>query len=305
MSRARSSGTSHDYDELMTWREFTGELPIFEMITGLVQFELVATTSSFAGSSDEPFQTEIGAAAYDHIIDVLRETGFFYEWELKVVRQADSVVVRYDDDRFDFQVAVGEQQIVIRKDRCALEDFHRWYGLFMPSAQGIIQAIQDSLSKASGRKVQILRVGFHFRVTLDQLKDQDGREVKNSDVMRRLLRRTPDLGGRIVEAETIEDPITLGRQDVTISRWVGPEPLRNEWFTIEAPGNREWSTLWFRFELRAEPYTRPDGVRTSFDPGRFLGEYLTAYQEFFRDKALVGFLGSVLDGYSFRSTLDL
>jgi hypothetical protein len=123
--------------------------------------------------------------------------------------------------------------------------------------------------------------------------------------MRRIVKRMPNAQGVIVDADDIPDAISTGRIDIDMSRWIQGEDSdwRNEWFSVQAPGNLEWSTVWFTFELRSESYTSPiTGERERFDPSAFLGEHEEAYLSFFRDRAVCSFLSSLMKGYEFRSS---
>ena len=79
--------------------------------------------------------------------------------------------------------------------------------------------------------------------------------------------------------------------------------MRRERYSVQAPANKEGAGLWLAFSYGGETYSDPDSrVREKFTHREFVGEWDVAYIDFLRDKAIAGFLGSLMHGVSFQST---
>ena len=173
----------------------------------------------------------------------------------------------------------------------------------MPSAQGIMTNVANILSQESGRKLDIIRASYRFKFLIYDIKAENGdKKVRNSEIMQKLLNGFPDDRGRMTTDPSVLQ--TVSRADVSIGRWIGPEDRRRlVRFTVEAPANMEWSSLWFEFTYGSESYTSPDtGVRMEVGAENVLAEYEPAYLEFLRESAINGFLQSLMSGYRFRTT---
>jgi hypothetical protein len=240
---------------------------------------------------------------YEHLEGVVKAAGFYYEDELKTIREADKVAVEYGDDRFDFGVACTDRHIRIVRRGSRLSNFHEWYWGFMPSAQGVLTTVASILTDELHRKVDVQRAAFQFHFVIHDLRDENTSTlVRNSAVMRKLLKGFPDDRGMITDNPNVVS--SLGRVDVNLSRFVGePGRRRRLRFGVEAPANLEYSTLWFSFSYGGESYTEATtGKREGFDPNVFLSEYEQAYVGFLRDCALTGFLEWLMRGYTFKSS---
>ena len=144
--------------------------------------------------------------------------------------------------------------------------------------------------------------GFNFLV-YDIQAEATNKRVRNSEIMQKLLKGFPDDQGMITPSPSVLG--SLGRIDINMTRWIGEEGSRRRLrFSVEAPGNLQYSTLWFALQYIGETYeSAEDGHREAFNPNEFLSEYIQAYVSFLRDNAINGFLEWLLHGYSFKTTV--
>jgi hypothetical protein len=241
---------------------------------------------------------------YEALREVVKAASFHYEEELEPFAEGGQVGVRYGDDRYDFSVVCSDNYISIRRAGSRLKLFHEWYEQLMPSAQGILQSITAILNRELTRDVSVIRASYSYEFLIyDMVRASTGESAKNWEIVRKLLTAMPDEGGAMVESSPAGRATPMSRSDISMSRWVGDAGHRRiRHYSLEAPGNLGWSTLWFTFQYRGETYTDPDsGVREPFLADAFLTEYPTAYVDFLRDNAISGFLRWLLDGYHFKS----
>lgn len=285
----------------MDFKQFaTG--PIFDRLNDITRFNLVAEIPKVSWS-DDAIAGRVIDRLYDHLRDVVRAAGFYYEDELRPIRRRNEIGVEYADDLFSFAVRCDDDTIVIDREGSRLNKFHDWFTALMPSGQGIITTFSSILAEEMKRKVDLLRVSYQFRFVLSELaSDNTGRAVKNAEIMRKLLRGYPDDNGILTDDPALLS--SIARTDYNAHRWIGPEGKRRlTKFKAEAPANLAWSTLWLTFSYSGASYTSPDGqVREAFMPEALLGEYDRAYVEFLRDSAINGFTEWLLRGFQFKST---
>lgn len=290
----------------MKFEDYTKNHAMFRHLLDIQDFVLSADIPPVPGPLDDHVADLVISGLYDEVRRVIKAANFFHDYELSTVREPDRAGVTFDDDRYNFEVLWRNGRLLIRRRGSRLKNFHQWYMALMPSAGGIFTSAVAILGNALGRKMELLRAGFQFKFLLyDMTPDTlDAAPVRNSEIMQRLVRGYPNARGVVTEAEALPDNMSMGRVDWAVSQWLGGEDQRrNVWYQVEAPGNLEWSSLWLTFQYRAESYTSPtDGTREDFDPDAFLREYEEAYIWFLRDRAILGFLASLLRGYSFKTT---
>lgn len=288
--------------DVMSFESFANS-PIFSKLSEIRSFSLTGEVPPISGWSDNAFSARVVDRIYESLRDVVQAAGFYFEDQLKTTRQVNGVAVEYSDDQFDFVVVCQENQISINRRGSRLSNFHAWYQGLMPSAQGILANVANILTEETHRKIDILRASYRFQFLIYGMHTDTGnRSVRNSEIMQKLLKGFPDENGTITDSSTVLS--SLGRLDVDLSRWIGlPNNRRRLHYSVEAPGNQAYSSVWFSFSYIGESYTDPStGSREAFDPNGFLGEYDQAYQMFLRDSAINGFLEWLMKGYYFRST---
>jgi hypothetical protein len=173
----------------------------------------------------------------------------------------------------------------------------------MPSAQGVLSKVSTILTDAMGRKIDIQTASYQFSFLIyDFCLETTDHKVRNSEIMRKLLKGFPDEQGAITDLPNVIQ--SLGRVDVNLTRWIGSEGSRRRLgYSVRAPANMNYSSLWFNFSYMGESYTDAEtNIREAFNSSTFLSEYDDAYTSFLRDNAINGFLEWLLRGYRFKST---
>ncbi len=290
-------------NEISSFEEYSNSR-IFSRLADIRGFALTVDIPPIGMLVDDLFARRLVARLYDESLrDVVRAAGFFFEDELQAVREAGGVGVRYADDRFAFLVGCTPNTIIISREGSRLSNFHNWYTAFMPSAQGVLTKVATILTEETNRRIDILRAGYRFNFLIyDICSETTNKRVRNSEIIQKLLKGFPDDQGMITDSPHVLE--SLGRVDVSMMRWIGDEGNRRRLgFSVEAPGNLGYSSLWFTFSYLGESYTSPEtDEREAFDPNTFLSEYVEAYVSFLRDSAINGFMEWLLRGYHFKST---
>lgn len=286
----------------MTFAQYASS-QIFSKLVDIREFALVAEVPPLFTWSDAKLARKVADRIFEQLRDVVRAARFYFDTELKASIDEDGVAITYADDRYDFRVVCQGSSIAIHRRGSSLSNFHGWYTALMPSAQGIVTNVANILSQESGRKLDIIRAQYHFKFLIYDIQpDNQTKTVRNSEIMRKLLNGFPDDSGRMT---TVQDTLqTVSRADVSVGRWIGADQRRRlVRYSVEAPANMEWSSLWFHFTYGSESYTSPDtGVRMEVSAEGVLAEYEAAYIEFLRGCAINGFLESLMTGYRFRTT---
>jgi hypothetical protein len=191
----------------------------------------------------------------------------------------------------------------------------------MPSLQGIIEtvksAVNEEISRTTGVKredvdeqdyLQLQQAGYEFEVIAYNFQRTNARNKSgNLELMMRALTLLPDENGRLFNSVN-QRPESFGRINYSVGRWTGPkEALRREIYEASAPSNNDWSSIWFTFSYIGDSNTTPDGRRGAFVDRDFTTSRgaMVPYVDFFRDRALCGFVETLTEGYAFQTTPDI
>jgi hypothetical protein len=285
-----------------------GNSRIFSSLSDIQEFSLVVETPPISAWTDDKFSNNVRNKMYGNLLEVVRAAKFYYEDHLSTSRELTGIEVSYDDDRYYFSVECNVNYIIIKRRGSTFANFHDWYKAFMPSAQSVVANAVTILSDETGRTINPLRASHRFKFLIYDIRSSNDRSklVRNSEIVQKLLRVFPDEFGRPAEPEKSPEVLSsLGRLDINLTRWIGDEDNRRRLrFSVEAPGNLGYSTLWFTFEYIGESYTSPEtNQREAFNPDVFLTEHSQAYTAFLRDSAINGFMTWLLNGYDFKSSI--
>lgn len=293
-------------DEFPDFNRYKGTRPIFSQLSDIQEFSLVVEIPPINEWTDEKFSSNVQHKLYENLLEVVRAAKFYYEDELSISREITGIEVSYKDDRYYFSVECNVKYVIIKRNGSSFTNFHDWYRSFMPSAQGVITNAVTILSDLAGRKIYPLRASHRFKFLIYDIRSSNTLEpVRNSEIVQKLLKAFPDDSGRLAEPEKSPEVLrSLGRLDINLTKWIKPE---NDWrrltYSVEAPGNLNYSTLWFTFEYIGESYTSPEtSEREAFNSDVFLTEHSQAYISFLRDNAIQGFMTGLLSGYQFKSS---
>jgi hypothetical protein len=158
------------------------------------------------------------------------------------------------------------------------------------------------------RDCEVLRGAYVFEFLIYDIRTTtaDHRRLKNSEVMSNIIMGVPGADGKLVKDEKLL--ADAGRVDASISRWVNATHaggMRLERYALEAPANKGRLGLWVRFSYAGDTYTVPESddlERVKFNGTDFFEEHEDAYVGFLRNTAIEGFLGSLLNGYTFQTS---
>lgn len=284
---------------------FVGEDPMLLQIDAIQGFQLSAEIPRIGAWSDDSLKSKLRDRIYDKLRGVVKEAKFFHEYELAPGSSRDAVNVIFQDDIFDFSVECEDSRLVIKRRGSGMEAFYRWYSALMPSAGSIMNDTLSAITELTNRKLAFVRTSFRFNfIVFDLSPKHEDRLVKNVEVMQKLLRGFPDGRGSISsDPKNLHD---VSRADFAVTRWIGKETARRQArYSVEAPANRVWSSLWFDFSYGTEAYTDPgSGERFDLEAEALFSEWEPALMSFLRDYALKEFMGSLLADYKFNLYLS-
>jgi len=242
----------------ITWAEYTAGAPsLFDGLHNIQEFALWCSIPPILEVQDAGFAAKLAMSLYAAVLDAIAAAHFFHEDALSIQSSPGQATVRYDDDRFDFSLSVGDGQIFLRRAGSRFEDFHSWYVALGPQFAKLFTQVVEVLRTTADREFKIQRGYYTFKFLLHALETrQTQRSARNTEIMSRLLRGIPDDSGRLSDGE---DAMTsAGRIDTRISRWVrSRDAWRLERYDVEAPANKEGAGLWLEFTYLGETYTDP------------------------------------------------
>src|SRR5687767_9430146 len=195
---------------------------LFQHLADINGFNLFINIPQLPGKIDEVVADQVVGALYDEVRKITKEAGFFHHYDLVPVREPDRVGVRYDDDRFNFELLWTNGRVSLRRRGSRMKNFHNWYTAFMPSARSIMASSSTILSDNLKRKMEILRAGFQFEFVIYDIRlDQPNAPiVRNSQIMERLVTGFPNSNGVVKAIEEQDDRISTARVDWAVSQWV-------------------------------------------------------------------------------------
>lgn len=293
-------------DEFPDFTQYTANRRIFSWLSDIQEFSLVVEIPPINEWTDEKFSSNVQHKLYENLLDVVKAAKFYYEDYLSISKEITGIEVSYKDDKYYFSVECNVSYVIIKRQGCRFTNFHDWYRLFMPSAQGVITNAVTILSDEAKIKISPLRAFHRFKFLIYDIRSSGtSMPVRNSEIVQKLIKELPDDSGRPANPEKSPEVLSsLGRLDINLSRWIGEKDNRRRLrFSVEAPGNLNYSTLWFTFEYIGESYTSPEtSQREAFNSDHFLTEHSQAYISFLRDSAIDGFMAWLLSGYEFKTS---
>lgn len=296
---------------LLPWATFSDHA-VFDNVEDLTRFRLLLQFPRFLSWRDPAAMVGYQDVLYESLYEIIGHARYFGFDELERVRDPSSVGVRYRDADYGFSVTFSQESVLeLTRDGSSLESFYDWYGRVMPHFVDLVSAVRTRLQNEASTDHRRLTIdpargmytfNFIFHDFRDPSAQRGGAPVKNSRVLRSALTHIPGTTGALVELTDDELP-DLGRIDLKVSR-LHPSPcgLVREVYDVEAPGNRDYSTLWFSCSYIAETRLDSDVTREPPDFDVFISRYEYPLLEFVRQRALVHFLSGITKGLRFRST---
>lgn len=273
-------------------------------------FQFAATIPPVVSGADDKVLGQVARGVYSQMLDVLAASGFHHQDDLELRLTSKGFELVFKDADLGFQFGMVDGKILLRRDGSTIARFDAWYSQLMPSIGSLVDQVLAGMREfGDWNRVEVLRAQMSFQLIaydfreLSSVTSSGGSAVKNSRLMSRLISSVPDAEGRLSAPDG--DGAELGRVDYGVSRWVdvgGTTRLR-EIYNVEAPGNRNYSGLWFTYLVSGETYNESEVSRLPFDFAAMIGDNgRRVYEELFRARFLDNFVPDVLNGYSFQTT---
>jgi len=293
---------------MANWDSFASGLPILASLRDMNFFQFHTELPMTVVWANDEVRHRVAQLVFDEVLEVLRVSGLYRYDQLSVLASDEQIMVQYSDDRFGFEVNLQNESLKISRRGSSMDRFHRWYVEVAPHFGGLVEkvssAIEEAIKSATGlqRRMVVQSASFNFRFILFDICDIDGHTLLNSEVLEELVPRCPGEAGSLASTET--ETKSIARLDATFQKW----QQRNgrtwiEIYSVEAPSNRDWSSIWTTFSMVGRSFEGPSGgVRTEFEAAAFISDYVTPYIEFLRDRGLQGFLSGLTAGRTFSTT---
>lgn len=257
------------------------------------------------------------ARLYRSVAEVLESAQLYDINNLSTVWVGDALRAAYDEPSYGFRVEVGEHLAVrMARSGSSLRLFHEWYRTIMPFTLGLISRISLDASELAGLDFdpQPLRASYSFNIlAYDFIQTRGKPPVSSQNILSRLLPVRPGSDGRLrsLPAEEVAAGLVRpGRADIAMTslREIKADVIVNEIYSVQAPGSQGYRGIKFRFACVAEALDRGESGTAklkTFPPAGYLLEHPEiAYVDFFRDRALKGFMHDLLGNWSFSCTTD-
>ena len=252
--------------------------------------------------SNDETRRRLAAKIFDNLRQVVISARFYYENQLVIVIDDDNVQVDYKDDVFDFSVRVTSDGMSLTKPGTDMKTFATWVYQMRDSIESIFQTALTAVNDFYGdRQLRFTTVRYEMKFMLsDFVECETAKSTNHAVLMTRLIKKYPDREGQL-EDENGSNLDNVARVDYGVHQWLGAgERARSVFFGVEAPANRNRSTLWFTFAYSGMSYTSPNGERWKCNPAELLNE-AGPFLDFIKTRALGSFMKSLLDGYSFQT----
>ena len=302
----------------LSYERFVDEAAQPEFLAQLTHasgFSYVAETNLLGGWAEDKDRRVI-FRLQSTIQEALKLSGFHHQAALTTRRLRTGVEFYYDDPDFEFTYTLdGNGRIVLTRQGSTIRQFHEWYRRFMPSLPALIldsvntmneeltgfdkDEVEKQRDSNSGWQpvIKVERASYNFHlvvaIKVDSLQEDVG--LLNVEILNEsLLRRVPTRSGWLEDPKAL-DPNEFGKVTYQVNRWADGGRA-SEMYRVTGPSNNNWANLFFEFSYTGDTYVPTNGERRPFDQDEFvtLGRTAEAYTDFFRDRAICGFVQGVL-----------
>lgn len=257
------------------------------------------------------------ARLYRNLAEVLESAELYDMNNLSVWWSENNINATYSEPSLAFSVEISSNlRLTIQRSGSSLKVFHAWYQTIMPFAQGLISRAGLDLTEilVSDYDLVPLRAQYIFSIVAFDFQPTHGVDtVTSHEILAPLLGQLPAESGRLSTLSTHPNSSrdsSLARIDIKTSRirYIAPDMPIREIYNVEAPANQGYRGIWFDFTSVAESLSidrRRDGT---FQPRiapriEFLLEhYEMPYVDFFRDRAVAGFMTDLFKNHNFSCT---
>lgn len=296
-------------DLLVPWEDYR-KPDLFNHLQNIASFNVVTQFPAFVGSGEEKFRALLVDRIYQELFDVVQASGFDHLDQIQRFTADDHAGANFTDDDNGFRLGVARDYALhLEHPGSSFERFYKWYTSAMPHLGRIVASFRDEYQtflnsrKGSQIEIQPTRSQFIFRFRLFDFKRHGTQSAKNSNLLQNALDKVPGEDGTLVKFDQSQLG-DMSRIDLKVSRWHdSPTGPVREVFDIEAPGNRDYGTLWLTFSYIAESFKlgRTTGVPPNFE--HFFNRVDLPVNEFLQTHCLRNFLASLTEGYTFSSSV--
>lgn len=305
--------TTHQ-EPLPTFEDYVASTAILRRVEDLHRFTFTVQYQQNGALTNEVARQELMSGGPAVLNDLLETTGVHYLHELSVNSGGSEsepgdntphLEFAYTHDTMHCSFQFFNDRFVIARSSSTFSDFYRWYCTVMPEARRVESTMRQIIERASGRSLRPVASWYEFSVDFSRFRhlSNDAEESRNMDVLQEIIPNLP-FGGSMV-------PLTdqqFYRLDLTLSKGeTFGDLLRNVWYTLSAPFNRNGRFIVFTAQLRNASIERLDGSEpgmVAFDED-YGSDYRMAIVEFFRDRALEGFMWQLLRSWNFETERNL
>lgn len=298
--------------DLSDYCELGPDEDVLASIRKIREFSMTISFQKLMQNWDEPMRRALVLALYSATAKAMETAKFLNFTAIEVRDSASDVTLSHSDDQNHFRIEISTDRMRVTRRGSSLAQFHEWYSAFVPTMSTIWTSVKHVLDSRLGIDLPPLAIDYNFKLLLENLRDSDttSTPTRNTAVVAKVLPHFPNYAGphyddpnsiqaRTVALDTAAEE--LGRMDIKFSRRVLIGPSDQErvwWYTIEAPANQQWSTLWFDFSYvaRNESSNNANRVDLAFE------EWAQAYEVFFIDSCLRGLVRRLLEGLEFDTT---
>lgn len=239
---------------------------------------------------------------YSDTVNLIERARFFNLMELTQSQEEDHISLRYSDDIYDFRFMLYQDRLVLQKAGGKLATFYRWYRDAVIELEGIVLSLMALFKEISGREVEPTRVVYVYRfIAHDLVEEKSGEEIKNTEIMKKILTKVPNEEGEIKDFQ--KAGVEISRLDYSASTWIGDgEDRRVLRYQVEAPSNNEYTSIWLTFQYDIATYTDPKtSQRTMGKAEDLLREYDRAFELTWKN-GLNGLMKTLFSGIKFETT---
>ncbi|MFE5816634.1 hypothetical protein ACFQ6S_24980 [Streptomyces sp. NPDC056479] len=281
------------------------------LVRNVNQFDFIAYIPPVMSGMNSEGIVDVAQAVYVRTLEVLDVSGFHHESDLDLLMRDSGFEVNFSDADLGFRFGLVGNQIFLSRQGSSLSRFEQWYENLMPSLGVLISSLLTKLKECSGwSAVPVLRAQYVFNIIAFDFHRVDGEgdgPIENSRIISKLIAGIPGDDGSIIEQG--DQTRHSGRVDYKVSRWTNfaPKLKVRQVYDVSAPGNLGYTTLWFTLSVVGETFEEVESngklVRRGFDFSRFTSDRgLGVYRDFFLDKFINHFIGTLCEGYRFETT---
>ncbi len=274
------------------------------MIIG--DFKLTISISRVYYGRDDEFMARLASTIYDSVLSLVQTAGFYNDMSIDDVVEQHALKVTYNDDSNGFELFCTRDSIIITRQSCRWDEFREWFNAIMPHIPEQLTSITTKMKDLGGRIIKVRKVEYSFRFICFEMKCPSapggvGKLVTNHAVMEKLISNVPDDGGAVCNLKQ-QNVTNVARLDYNVHAWTKTKSggIRNVVYKVEAPYNRNSSSIWFTFLYRNGDYRSPNGiVHQVSDPQELIQDFESALS-WCETQCLNRFMQDVMTGLEYK-----